>query len=72
MTDATKLTTPDEILQAALVKEKEAHRFYSDLLAHCQVQLVRELVERLRNEEHKHIRMVEGMITRLNLGKDLA
>ena len=71
MTDAIKLTTPDQILQAALVKEEEAHQFYGDLLTHCQVQIVRELVERLRNEEHKHIRMVEEMITKLNLGKDL-
>jgi rubrerythrin len=71
MTDATKLTTPDQILQAALVKEKEAHQFYGSVLGHCQVEIVRELVERLRNEEHKHIRMVEEMITRLNLGKSL-
>ncbi len=30
------------------------------------------LLERLKNEEFKHIRMIEDMITRLNLGKALA
>jgi rubrerythrin len=72
MTHATELKTPDQILQAALVKEEEAHQFYGELLLHCQAHIVRELVEKLRNEEYKHVRMVKEMITKLNLGKGLA
>jgi rubrerythrin len=66
-----EMNTPGEILQAALGKEKEAYQFYSDLLARRPVEIVRELVEKLKNEEHRHIRMVEGMITKLHLGKDI-
>lgn len=72
MTRATELKTPDQILRAALAKEQEAHQFYGDLLVHCQAHIVRELVERLKNEEYKHVRMVQEMISKLNLGKDLA
>ena len=65
------LMTPNQLLQVALGKEEEAHRFYDQLLGECRVDTVRELLERLKNEEHKHIRMIEDMITRLNLGKAL-
>jgi len=72
MTDANELKTPDQILRAALAKEEEAHRFYGDILTHCPSQIVRELVERLKNEEYRHVRMVKEMIAKLNLGKSLA
>jgi rubrerythrin len=65
------LLTPNQVLQVALGKEEEAHRFYDQLLKECQAGMVRELLERLKNEEYKHIRMVEEMITRLNRGKAL-
>ena len=66
-----QLMTPNQLLQVALDKEEEAHRFYDRLLGECRADMVRELLERLKNEEYKHIRMVEEMITRLNLGKAL-
>ena len=69
MTHATELKTSDQILQAALAKEEEAHQFYGELLLHCHAHIVRELVEKLKNEEYKHIRMVKEMIVKLNLGK---
>jgi rubrerythrin len=65
------LMTPNQILQVALGKEEEAHRFYDQLLGECRADMVRELIEKLKNEEYKHIRMVEAMITRLNSGKAL-
>jgi rubrerythrin len=65
------LMSPNQLLQVALGKEEEAHRFYDQLLGECRVDMVRELLERLKNEEHKHMRMIEEMITRLNLGKAL-
>ncbi len=68
--DETKpLMTPNQLLQVALGKEEEAYRFYDRLLEECRVDVVRELLEKLKNEEHKHMRMVEEMIARLNLGK---
>jgi len=66
-----QLMTPNQLLQVALGKEEEAHRFYDQLLGECRIGMVRDLLERLKSEEHKHMRMIEEMITRLNLGKAL-
>jgi rubrerythrin len=72
MEEDAPLMTLNQILEVALGKEEEAHRFYDQLLGECRADAVRELLERLKNEEYKHIRMIEEMITRLNLGKALA
>ena len=72
MEEDAPLMTLNQILEVALGKEEEAHRFYDQLLGECRADTVRELLERLKNEEYKHIRMIEEMITRLNLGKALA
>ena len=71
MREKRLLMTPNQVLEVALGKEEEAHRFYDRLLEECRADTVRELLETLKNEEYKHIRMVEEMITRLNLGKAL-
>jgi rubrerythrin len=63
--------TPDEILQLALSKEQSAHDFYDSMATQCHVEFVRELLERLRDEEGRHVRMVQDMITRLELGRPL-
>ena len=65
-----ELGTPDGILEAALSRKKDACQFYNDVQARCTVDAVRNLVERLRDEETKQVRMIEGMITNLNLGHD--
>lgn len=67
---ANNLATPDGILEAALCREKEAYQFYSGVLARCSLDAVRDLVEKLRDEEYRHVRMIEGMISNLNLGHD--
>ena len=66
-----KLRTPDQILRVALAKEKEARDFYDEQAAHCRVDFVRKLLERLKNEESKHIRLVQGMMTKLEAGRDI-
>jgi rubrerythrin len=71
MEEDAPLMTLNQILEVALGKEEEAHRFYDQLLRECRADTVRELLEHLKNEEYKHIRMIEEMITRLNLGKAL-
>jgi rubrerythrin len=65
------LTTPGQILQEALRREMEARDFYSDLSTHCHVDFVKKLLERLRGEESKHVRLVQNMITRHNLGREI-
>ena len=69
MNDTPKLKSPDEILRAALVKETQARDFYAGVAADCRIEIVRELVEKLKDEETKHIRMIEAMMTRLSLGR---
>ena len=57
--------TPIDILTAALKKEREAYSFYNQLINSSTVTVVQELLEHLRDEEHKHILMIEGKISRL-------
>jgi rubrerythrin len=64
-----RLSTPDEILNAALAKERQARQFYAGLAEHCQIEMVRELLEKLKDEENKHVKMVEDMLTNLRLGR---
>ena len=62
------VTTPEEILRKALEKETQARDFYAELAASCSVDLVRELLEKLQNEESKHMRMIRDMLGRLESG----
>jgi rubrerythrin len=57
--------TPIDILTAALKKEREAYAFYNRLISGSTVTVVQELLEQLRDEEHKHILLIEGKIARL-------
>jgi rubrerythrin len=66
-----ELRTFDQILQVALAKEKEARDFYDEQAANCRVDFVRKLLEKLKNEESKHIRLVQDMITKLKVGRDI-
>jgi rubrerythrin len=60
------------ILETALAKEKAALRFYSGLLVkHSLEGPVRELVERLKDEEYKHVRMIDEMMVNMRRGKDV-
>jgi rubrerythrin len=63
-----KLRTPIDILEAALAKERDAYRFYDDLLKEVKVVMVQEILEKLRDEEHKHILMIEREITKTKRG----
>jgi len=69
MCDNRRLSTPDEILNAALVKERQSREFYAGLAEQCRIDLVRELLEKLKDEENKHVRMIENMLADLRLGR---
>ena len=60
--------TPIEILQAALKKEKDAYRYYDTLLNTTTVFFLQELLEKLRDEEHKHVLMIEKILTKMQSG----
>jgi rubrerythrin len=72
MPQQTGLKAADRILAAALAKEESARDFYIRLAAQCRVDFITELLERLRDEESKHVRMVRDMISRLGAGKPVA
>lgn len=59
------LKTPDQILAAALEKEKAARSFYAELADQCHVDFVKDLLLHLQNEEEKHAVLIRKMIARL-------
>jgi len=71
MRDNRPLSTPDEILNAALAKERQSREFYARLADQCRIDIVRKLLERLKDEETKHERMIEDMLADLRLGRGL-
>ena len=69
MRDNRRLSTPDEILNAALAKERQSREFYARLADQCRIDMVRKLLEKLKDEETKHERMIEDMLAELRLGR---
>jgi len=69
--DSTRTLMPDKILDIALRKEKQAYNFYKRLATRTKVDVVRELIEKLCDEEYKHRKMIEDMIARMQLGHDV-
>jgi len=63
-----RLTTPNEILQAALDKETKARDFYAELEQNCSVDFVKELLLTLQNEESRHMHMIQKMLARVEAG----
>ena len=60
--------TPIQILQAAFKKERDAYHYYDTLLNSTTVLFLQELLEQLRDEEHKHILLIEKKIKKLTAG----
>ena len=57
-----------EILEKALQKEQQSFEFYSNLTDTCTNEPLKKLLEKLRDEESRHIHMVEKMLIHLKLG----
>lgn len=64
-----KLNTPAEILAVALKKEQNAFTFYDKVSKSTDVDFIKELCEQLREEEAKHIKMIENKIVQHNIGR---
>ena len=65
----TGISTPGDILRTALAKEKAAYRFYERLETQCRIDYVQELLSRLKDEEGKHVKMIDAMLVDMNLGR---
>jgi len=59
----------DQILALALKKEEAAYRFYDGVAKDLKVEFLREMVEKLREEEAKHVQMIRKRIAQLEMGK---
>jgi rubrerythrin len=69
MRDKRQLSTPDEVLNAALAKEHQSRQFYAGLAEQCKIDMVKQLIEKLKDEENKHVKMIEEMLSNLRLGR---
>jgi rubrerythrin len=61
------LSTPMDILDMALAKERQAFEFYANMAARCKIDDVRRLFESLKDEEQRHMRLIEKMQVKLRL-----
>ena len=65
----TELIDPIGILKRALEKEQASYRFYDEILKQYRsIEILRETIEQLRDEEYRHIKMIENQITKFGLG----
>ena len=62
------LSTPMEILEAALTKEKAAYQFYEALLNNTNIEMLQEIIEHLLQEEYKQIQLIEKKLATLRSG----
>ena len=65
----SKLRTPGDILEFALEQEKDACRLYGELLDESRAEILRDLLLQLKNEELRHVHMIERKIADLNSGR---
>lgn len=72
MSEENTRMTVTEILEKAHEKEAQAREFYRGLAEQEPPEAVLELLEKLADEEYKHMHLIEQMQTNLNLGKDPA
>ncbi|MEK6715777.1 MAG: ferritin family protein [Candidatus Omnitrophota bacterium] len=57
--------TPVELLQTALDKEKDAYRFYDDMLRKYDLPAVKDLLVQLKDAEYKHQKIIEEKIAEI-------
>ena len=67
-TGSPPLSTPMEILKAAIEKEKAAYQFYQELLNNTSIGMLQEIIEHLLQEEYKHIQLIEKKMAALRSG----
>lgn len=63
-----RMGTPGGVLRAALEKEKAAYAFYDQAAQSTNIALVRDLLLKLKDEEARHMRLIEKQLTTLSLG----
>lgn len=58
--------TLEQVLESALRREQSSYKFYDGLLQrHFREPFMSPLLEQLKNEEAKHIRLIEKMLVKV-------
>lgn len=58
--------TPVELLGIALKKEKDAYKFYDDMLKKYDLAAIKDLLAALKDAEYKHQKIIEEKISEIN------
>ena len=67
MNKTSKPLTPGEVLEVALAKERSAYRFYENIENRLRsTDFLLDLVTKLKNEEAKHIRLIQDEMAKMN------
>ena len=64
--------TPSEILDMALRKEQSAYRFYDRMARSSAGTIMLDLLEKLREEEGRHVQLIERKLAALRLGRSVS
>ena len=65
----TKLSTPEQLLEMALSKERAAVALYGEMLRHASSVFMRELLTGLKDDEMRHVRTIEKKLSDLRDGR---
>jgi rubrerythrin len=65
----TKSSTPAQLLELALSKERAAVEIYEQMMRHASGGMMQELLIGLRDDETRHVRVIEKKLNDLYAGR---
>jgi rubrerythrin len=65
----TKTSTPEQLLQMALARERASVALYGEMMRHSSGALMRDLLSGLRDDERQHVRAIEKKLNDLLDGR---
>ena len=65
----TKSSTPEQLLQLALARERASVALYEEMMKHSSGVLMRDLLSGLRDDERRHVRAIEKKLDDLLDGR---
>jgi rubrerythrin len=64
-----KSSTPEQLLEIALSRERSAVAFYEEMLRHASGAMMRDLIAQMRDDETRHVRALERKLNELLDGR---
>jgi rubrerythrin len=62
-------STPEQLLEIALSRERSAVAFYEELLTRARDAMMRDLIAQMRDDETRHVRALERKLNELLDGR---